>query len=536
MRQTGGLISRRCRTNLRITPRIPPIESNRPTLMRRVKSEYLTKTRYVNGLACRKWLWLAFNSPDRLPKVDGSTQSRLDEGRQVGELARLRYPTGMLLPAERPHENHRHSRRILGKRVPLFEAGFLHPNGTCYARADVLLPVGEDAWDIVEVKSGTSVRGEYLDDVAFQRFCYAAAGVRIRRCALLLVNTKYERLGKIDPLQLFVEEDVTEAVKQVSPSVQPNVGALLGVANSKECPEFGRDEPFHDDEHGVHADDAIWKEHPTSDIGDLYRGGLRALELLEGGVFKLEDIPKSFRLTEKQSLQQAAHTSGRTHVDRKKIASFLGGLKYPLHFLDFETVYPALPLFDGTRPYQQIPFQFSVHVVNAPGHKPSHLSFLWLEPSDPRKELLESLRKAIGPAGHVLAWNQSFEKSRLEELARLVPEHADWVRDAIRRFLDLLAPFRDFAYYNPAQGGSASLKVVLPALTGRGYGGLAIAEGSQASQAYLRAAFGTGDGKNASMREVGEIRRALERYCSQDTEGMVWIVEKLTELAEGRTR
>ena len=385
---------------------------------------YLTKTRYVNGLACSKWLWLAFNAPDRLPKVDEPAQYRLDEGRQIGELARRRYPGGMLLPAESPQENDRQSRGLLDKRVPLFEAGFLHPEGTCYARADVLLPVKDDAWDVVEVKSGTNAKEEYLDDVAFQRYCYAAAGLKIRRCALLLVDSKYERSGEIDLLRLFREEDVTGALEGVAPTVEPNVNGLLSAAHSKACPEFGRGEPFHRDDYGVHSEDIIWKEHPDSDIRDLYGNRKKDLELLEAGVFRLRDIPKSFRLTRKQRLQQAAHTSGRTHVDPSKIASFLDGLEYPLHFLDFETISPAVPLFDGTRPYQQIPFQFSVHVLDAPGHKPSHHSFLSLEPSDPRTDLLESLGRAIGLEGDVLVWNQTFEKSRLCELALLAPEYS----------------------------------------------------------------------------------------------------------------
>ncbi|MGA7477045.1 MAG: DUF2779 domain-containing protein [Thermoplasmata archaeon] len=511
------------------------VAANRPVTTGTRNSKYLTKTRYVNGLACSKWLWLALNAPDRLPKIDESTRYRFDEGRQIGELARRRFPAGMLLPAENPEENEQRSRKLLDRRVPLFEAGFTHPDGACYARADVLLPVGRNGWDLVEVKSGGSVKEEYLHDVAFQRYCYTGAGLNIRKCSLLLINKKYERSGEIDPAQLFQEEDVTDAVKQVASTVQPNVDALLAVAHSKVCPEFGRGERFHEDEYGVHSDDAVWKEHPASDITDLYRGGNKVLQLLKAGVFRIRDIPKGFVLTEKQTVQRAAHTSGRTHMDRKKLATFLGGLRYPLHFLDFETVYPAIPLFDGTRPYQQIPFQFSVHVVDAPGNKPRAHSYLSLEPTDPREELLESLRKVIGPEGHLIAYNRSFEKSRLEELAKFLPEHAKWIRKAKGRFVDLLTPFRNFAYYNPAQGGSASLKAVLPAITGRGYDGFEIANGSQASLAYLYAAFGTGDGKKASPQEAGEVRRALERYCGQDTEGMVWIVEKLAELARSGT-
>ena len=499
------------------------------------KSKYLTKTRYVSGLACSKWLWLEFNAPDRLPRPDESTKYLLDEGRQIGELARRRYPTGMLLPSESPEENEQRSRKFLDKRVPLFEAGFTHPNGKCYARADVLLPVGEDEWNVVEVKSGASVQEEYLHDVAFQHSCYIGAGLKIRRCSLLLINTKYERSGEIAPAQLFQEEDVTDAIKQVAPTIQPNVEVLLKIANSKVCPEFRRGERFHKDEFGVHSDDLIWKEHPASDISNLSGGGKKILQLLEAGVFRIRDIPKSVILSGKQGVQFAAHTSGRTHVDRTKLATFLGGLRYPLHFLDFETIYPALPVFDGTRPYQQIPFQFSVHVVEAPGHKPRHHSFLSLESMDPREELLESLRKVIGPEGHLVAYNQSFEKSRLEELSKFLPEHATWVREAKGRFVDLWTPFRDFDYYSPEQGGSASLKAVLPAITGHGYDGFAIANGFQASRAYLHAAFGNEDGKKASQNELEVIRRALERYCGQDTEGMVWIVEKLAELAEERT-
>ena len=500
--------------------------------MRDGQSKYLTKTRYVNGLACSKWLWLEFNAPDKLPKVDESARYLLDEGRQVGELARQRYPTAELLPTQGPRESDRRSQKSLNDRVPLFEAGFIHPNGICYARADVLLPFGKNQWDVVEVKSGARVKEDYLHDVAFQRYCYTGAGLNIRKCSLLLINTKYERSGEIDPAQLFLEKDVTEAVKKIAPTVQPIVGAQHEVAQSKECPEFGRGERFHEDEYGVHSDDIIWRGHPASDIEDLSGGGKKALQFLEAGVFRIREIPKSVVLTGKQSVQRAAHTSGRTHIDRKKIATFLGGLRYPLHFLDFETIYPAIPLFDGTRPYQQIPFQFSVHVVEAPGHKPRHYSFLSLEPTDPRGLLLETLRKAIGSDGQLVAWNQSFEKSRLEELANSLPEHADWAREAKGRFVDLMTPFKNFAYYNPAQRGSASLKAVLPAITGHGYDGFAIANGSQAPLAFLYAAFGTEDGKKASSEEIGGIRRALERYCGQDTEGMVWIVERLAELAK----
>lgn len=498
-------------------------------------SGYLTKTRYVNGLACAKWLWLDFNAPDRLPKAEPQAQFLLDQGRQVGELARLRYPRGQLLPPARPRDNDRRSRELLDKRVTLFEAGFLHPHESCYARADVLVPVGEDAWDVVEVKSAGGVKKEHLDDLAFQRHCYVAAGLKIRQCHLLHINTKYERSGEIDPARLFQEVDITDAADEVAPAVGPRIAGLLEIADAKECPEFGRGEPFHHDEPGIHSDDAVWKEHPGSDIQELYRGGKQTLGLLESGVFKISEIPNSVVLRGNQIIQHAAHTSGQIHVNRGKIASFLAGLRYPLHFVDFETVNPAIPLFDGARPFQQIPFQFSVHVLKAPGQKPVHHSFLSMSAEDPRKSFLEALRQVVDSEGHIVVYNQSFEKRILADLAALLPEYSEWVDEASRRFVDLMIPFREFAYYNPAQGGSASLKDVLPAVTGQGYEGFEIANGSLASIAYLYANFGTPDGKRASSQKVEETRSALERYCGRDTEGMVWIVEKLTELSRVAT-
>jgi hypothetical protein len=490
---------------------------------------FLTKTWYVNGLACRKWLWLAFNDPKRLPQADQGTLFRFDEGRRIGELARTLFPTGTLLPSERPRENLLRSKKLLSKRVPLFEAGFAHPDGECYARADVLVPEAANEWNVVEVKSGSSVKEEYLHDLAFQLHCYRGAGLNIRNCALLLIDTEYVREREVNPARLFHLEDVTEDVARITPTVSPTVQGLLELARAADCPEFGVSETFHKDEAGIHDDDQVWKDHPGSDILELYRGGKRAMEFLRSGIYRIKDIPKGEVLRGKQGIQQAAHTTGRVHVDPKRISSFLADLRYPLHFLDFETFGSGIPPFDGTRPYQQIPFQFSVHIVETPGAAARHRSFLSLEPFDPREAFLRALREAIGPEGSLVAWNQSFEKGVLGALANFLPENQTWVNDANGRFIDLMVPFREFSYYSPAQGGSASLKVVLPAITGHGYEGFAITNGTQASLAYLRAAFGD-DGKPAPETELREIRAALERYCGQDTEGMVWIVEKLAEL------
>lgn len=496
------------------------------------RSLYLTKTRYVDGLACRKKLWLEFNAPGRLPKANETGQFQMDEGQRVGELARRRFPGATLIGERQAEENDRRSRKLLGERIPLLEAGFVHPDRSSFARADVLLPVGENEWDIVEVKSAGSVKEEFLHDLAFQYYCYSGAGLKIRKCFLLHVDTTYVRKGEVDPFGLFDQEDITERVAELSPTVQSNVSALLESALSKDCPEFGKGESFHDDDDGIHDDDAVWTEHPGADIRNLYRGGKRSLSFLESGVFRIRDIPKSFVLKGQQAIQRDSHTTGQIHVDSDKIASFLRQLEYPLHFLDFETTYgTAIPLFDGTSPYQPIPFQYSVHVVNEPGQVPIAHSFLSTESDDPRRALVASLRRDIGPNGHVVVYNQGFEKRILNDLGRFLPDSAKWVSNVTARIVDLLVPFRNFDYYNPQQRGKASIKAVLPALTGRSYDHLEIAEGAEASLAFLRAAFPSLFGESPTRKDIEQTRARLVRYCGQDTEGMAWIVEELARIA-----
>jgi hypothetical protein len=190
--------------------------------------------------------------------------------------------------------------------------------------------------------------------------------------------------------------------------------------------------------------------------------------------------------------------------------------------MDFETFMTAVPLYDGTSPYQSIPFQFSVHVIEQPGARPKHNSFLAKGKDDPRPAFLAALREAVGPDGTVLVYYEAFEKSRLKELAAAFPEYKNWIADISKRIVDLLTPFRDFSYYHPSQTGSASLKKVMPAVTGIGYEGLEISHGDIASLRYMQVTFG-----HVSAEERRKIRKDLLKYCKQDTEGMVHIVENL---------
>jgi hypothetical protein len=217
--------------------------------------------------------------------------------------------------------------------------------------------------------------------------------------------------------------------------------------------------------------------------------------------------------------------TGQPHIDCKALASFLKRLKYPVGYLDFETFNTAIPLFDGLRPYQQVPFQFSLHRQPAPDTTPEHRAFLADGRTDPRPEFLNRLRDCIGDKGSVVVYNAKFEKGMLDALADAFPEHAGWIEGVEARIIDLLEPFQSFDYYHPEQHGTASIKAVLPVMTGRSYADLEIQEGGQASLEYLRVHFG-----DVPEPERRKVRKQLERYCAQDTEGMVWIVDALRRL------
>jgi hypothetical protein len=482
----------------------------------------LSKSRYLNGLQCPKLLWIATNEPERLPEPDASTQHRFDQGHLVGELAKRLYPGGIDLPSEDFMGNIALTKELLRQRKPLFEAGVLC--GSIYARADILNPVNYDDWDIIEVKIATSVKEVNYHDVAFQRLCWKDAGIRIRKCFLAIINNQYVRNGEIDPKGLFTIHDVSEQMAEASEDIENRVARMLDIISKPACPQV---------DIGPHCGDPYpcpleecWEGLPEHNVFTLYYGGKKSHELYQKGILDINSIPAGYRLNDKQRIQCRCVASGRPFVDKGAIKEFLAGLEYPLYFLDFETFGTAIPLFDGTRPYQNIPFQFSLYVQETPGGALKHHSFLAEGRQDPRPELVATLSRLIGSHGSIIAYNRSFEEGVLKELGNSFPEYAGWAQGLFSRLVDLILPFRNFHYYHPMQKGSASLKSVLPAVTGLSYDGMPIGTGEDASLAFLTITF-----EDVPEDEAAKVRQQLLDYCKMDTEGMVRIVERLQEIA-----
>jgi hypothetical protein len=415
------------------------------------------------------------------------------------------------------------SRAALSLRRPLFEAAFTFNNA--YARADILVPAGRDEWDIVEVKSSTGVKEINLHDLSLQRYAYEGAGLKIAGCSLMHIDNTYVRQGAIDPKKLLIAEDVTDDVEMLLPAVERNLAGMAKIIAARTHPgtPIG---PHCTDPYDCPLRDLCWESLPEENVFSLTRIGAKAWDLYARGIEALEDIPDDFPLSSAQKLQMEAFESGKPIINRRALRTFLEGLSYPLYYLDFETFSTALPVYDGVRPYQNVPFQYSLHIVATPGGKSEHHSFLAEGDSDPRPLILGGLKDLLGTRGSIVAYNASFEKGRLKEASALYAEYAPWWEKTEARVVDLLVPFRSFHYYHPSQNGSASMKAVLPAITGKGYEGMAIADGGTASREYLRVTYGS-----AAPEERKRVRRELLEYCGLDTMGMVQIVDAIGKIA-----
>ena len=242
------------------------------------------------------------------------------------------------------------------------------------------------------------------------------------------------------------------------------------------------------------------------------------------GIIDMKDIPEEIELKPKDEVIKKAALGKQVVYSKERIKDFLKTLKYPLYHFDFETFDTAVPIYDKSRPYQKIPFQYSLHIEHKDGRL-EHFEYLATGDEDPRIKLLEQLKNEIQGDGSVVVFNQSFEKGVLKKLAEDFPEHKEWIEHVLDRLLDLAIPFQNFHYYCSSQKGSYSIKKVLPAITGEDYENLEINNGGDASILYFNSHI-----KDKNPNE--KIRRDMLEYCGMDTEAMVWIIKELKTLVE----
>ena len=493
-------------------------------------SPQLSKSRFLAGLQCLKRLYLECYHRELADPVEAGQQAILDAGTAVGELARQRFSGGVLIGEQ--YFEHSQAVRSTQALLPAASVPALYEPAFAFqrvrTRADVLRRTGGQGFDLIEVKSTTSAKDEHIPDVAIQMHVIEGAGTPIGRAYLMHVNTTYVYQGGDHDLdRLFSLRDVTDEARayaadelpnelaQMWESLQqasaPNIETGRHCTTPYRCPFFGH----------CHQGES---EYPIRELPSLKPGDY---ERLKGpGIRDIGSIPPDIPgLSGMQRRVRDSVVSGRPFVGTN-LAARLAEIAFPASFLDFETVGGAIPIYPGTRPYQRVPFQWSLHVQDSDGGL-SHSYFLDDGDGDPRERFITSLLAALPSEGSVVAYS-SYEETVVKGLAQAFPQYESPLMAICERVVDLLRLIRG-EYYHPEFHGSFSIKSVLPALVpGLAYDDLEIPGGLDAAASFARMIAG-----GAPQSDKAKIRKALLAYCERDTEAMVRVFEALLSESGG---
>jgi hypothetical protein len=468
------------------------------------------------------------HAKEKLPPIDPATQAIFDTGHEFEQYAEALYPAGVTLGFSDYDEYltlpERTTRALEAGVGTIFQGRFEYEKLTFIC--DIVQVVEGREVDLIEIKSSTSAKPEHSVDLAFQMVVLEQCGYTVRNISVIHVNNQYVRHGAIDPKHITAITDITESVKEKREFTMQKIDEALAVMALTECPDTA---PHLADSGAFKEWLEIYKYMKKTKAGSIY--DLCQLDsetlqnLVNAQIEWIKDIPSDFMMKPKQHLQVESAKNG-PHIDRENIAEFLQSFEYPLYFLDYETMGSLVPYFDGMRPYQQLSFQYSLHILESPDGILQHKEFLHTNTSNPAKPLVEALRSHIGANGTILAWNMGFEKGCNEMLAGLVPEQVGFLHDINDRMLDLMTPFSKNWYVDAGFKGSASIKNVLPVLVPElSYKTLGIQEGQTAQRLWMEAVL---DGKYDGQKM--QILDDLREYCGLDTLAMVEIYKRLKDL------
>ena len=486
-------------------------------------NDVITKSLYCSLLSCDRYAWLSRHKPEKY--VEKKQEDVLQNGKEVGELARnlfgdfdlIEFNKNINTMIDETQESVERGTHVIA------EASFRFENAFCSVD---ILKNDIDGVEVYEVKSSTEIQDIYLDDVAFQVYILRHLGYRVKKANIVYLNSEYVRHGDLELDKLFVIEDITELIKPREALVKDNITRILNNLNSKKEIENDIDsycfKPYE-----CPFIEYCMKDLPKPNVFDIRRMKINdKLKLYKAGKISFEDLVNE-NINEKYLQQIDFELNDKDdYINKENIKEFLNTLSFPLYFLDFETYQQAIPLFDGVSPYMQIPFQYSLHYIK--DNTLEHTEFLGEEGTDPRRKLALKLISDIEPNACVLAYNMSFEKGVIKNLAKMYPDLSDNLMNIHDHIVDLMVPFYNRDYYNKNMKGSYSIKYVLPALfpddPSLNYHNLKlIHNGSEAMNA-----FNTLPEYDEEQRKI--VRKNLLEYCKLDTFAMVKIWQKLNEI------
>ncbi len=479
----------------------------------------LSKSSFALGLQCPKALYFKLKHPELDQPVSESTQAIFDQGNRIGVEARKYFPGGVLISAEHWNKGEAVAQTIAaiksGAKV-IFEAALEHDG--LHVKVDVLSRKRvAGPWSLIEVKSAKDVSAANIADVTIQTHVAKASGLAVKDSSVMVLNRDCV-FPKLE--NLFRQQLVTDEVEPLLSAVPAKLKQLRAILMQPKAPgiEIGPQcsSPYECPYTRVCQKGKI----PSPSVFDFPGvGPAKGWKLYKDGVVKLSD--KRFGPFEGvKALQLKAARTGKRWVDVAVIAKHISTWKWPLHFLDFETVGFAIPRFAGTGPFDAVPFQFSCHVQKGLGAKPVHIEFLHEGLEDPRPGFIKALLAAIGPKGDIVSYNKRTEMGEIRKLAEDFPQFARELSTLVDRFVDPLPVFQQ-GVYDPAFAGGFSIKDVAPAILGKAmdYSGMDVGDGRAAGRAYEELIAVV-----TLPRRRAELRKALLEYCEKDTAAMVGLV------------
>jgi hypothetical protein len=447
-------------------------------------------------------------------------------GTDVGKLAQQLYPGGTDASPKSQFEYDKAvklTKELLeDKQKTIYEASFNFSDVLSVADIVVNEKLG---LKVFEVKSSTSISETYIRDAALQYWVIFNCGYKIKDFSITYINNQYTRNGELELDKLFITESVLKLILPLQKWVEENVNRFKKVLAKKVIPKIDIGEHCYDP-YTCGFYEYCRKHIPENSIFDLSGVHLnKKYDLYRSGIIKLKYVPADVDLSKNARLQLDVYKNKKDLINKQAIKEFLSDLNYPLYFMDFETFQPAVPMFDNSKPYMQIPFQYSLHYKKNKKSKIDHYEFLAETGNDPRIKFIENLLRDTKGQGDILTYNKSFEVLRLKEISEAFPKYKKEIEERISRVKDLMLPFQKKYYYTHQMQGSYSIKYVLPALIPElSYENLEINEGGLASITFESLYFET------DLMRIADIRKNLLEYCKLDTFAMVKLLEKLESL------
>lgn len=493
-----------------------------------MKRHDLTKSKITLFEQCPKRLWLTVHRPD-LIEIDDATQARFDTGHAVGDLACDLVENGVMVTMDDgvPGALAQTRELISAGSCPIFEGTFQHEG--VLVRVDIMRPDGKGGWHVAEVKSTASRKDYQIADLATQVWVIEGAGVTVASASIRHINTSFVYARERDYLGFLTDRNSDEEIRPIIDERMAVVSdARLALQGDEPAIAPG---PHCDDPFGCDFKDYCYRgiKQPDWPISLLPRTGKRlAQKFAANGIEDLTELEKGELSNSTHERIREATTSNTVFHDSVLACQLTKDWGYPRTYLDFETINPAIPRWLGTKPFQQIPFQFSAHVENEYGSL-EHREYLCLDDVDPRRSFAEALIEAVPREGAIITYNATFERTRLRELSVLFDDLSGTLQAMVSRVVDL-EPVARQCWYHRDQMGSWSIKAVLPTVPGMdGYDGLDVQDGMEAQRAYIEAiAMPEGDPRKA------ELDRSLKEYCGMDTWAMVELLRHLTGEGPGR--